>query len=217
MDAMIYTKISEELKDVNDDVLKQVSIYLMNSTDKNTEYNVESKKFKYGINIYDYVLVLSDGRRIYFSGKKDCFNFLVLRYDLDNEVVMSSVVSKNNGNINIYGTVKDINNGVYILTFRPKNMDNDSLKYGAINYYTVDELDWIYSLTNISDVYNDLDIVAKKNFVYPFADTSYFEVFSDYDFELDSFDGYVNNVLVRIDLLYNNVRNVKKNKLIKTR
>ena len=34
---------------------------------------------------------------------------------------------------------------------------------------------------------------------------------------MDSFYGYVSDVITRIDLLYDNVRNVKINKLVKTK
>ena len=123
--------------------------------------------------------------------------------------------------INIYSELKVSGYGMYVLTFRPKDICNENtLKYASINYYTEDEIEWVKEIVG-SDIEDNFDIVAKNNFIFPFSEGLIrdIDLLPRNDNSLDCYQGYVSDVLTRIDLLYDNMKyiRVKRKKLHKNR
>lgn len=216
----LFAMLAEKASDVNFETLKQISVYIAKTTGDKLNFDLKCRNYKIEDNIYNYVLSLDDGRKIFFSSVLTCLDFIVMRFDLENRLLMSTNVFLRDVNdlstINVYGSIKEFENGIYIVTFRPDNINDERLKYGSISYYSEDEVNWLYELVD-EDIVCDFDIVAKNNSVYPFAEKSYFDLYLEDDYEIDSLGGYVSNVVSRIDLLYDNIINVKNNKLVKVK
>jgi len=208
----MYAYLRNLAPNANIYTLKQISVYIAISTDDN--FNIDDNC---NLRMIDsskedecFVLSISDGRRIYFTNDLFSFGFTVLNYDINNKIFMSSNVSErifgDLSTLTVYSeiTMKDF--GKYVVTFRPNNMCDDKIKFGTINYYTEDEINWIYEVTGEDKIDYDFDIVSKKNGIYPFADKIYFDLpLEENDTELDCYDGCLKNYLSRVDLLYNNI------------
>lgn len=205
--------------DANIDTLKQISIYVAGSTDDNFDINndCECKIVDYKEDSKHYLLTINDGRKIVFSSNPLHFGFMIFNYDLNNYIVMSSYVSErvsgDLSTLSVYSEILASDFGKYVITFRPNDMSDETLKFGTINYYTNDEIDWIHEISEMENIQFNFDIVAKQNGIYPFAEKIYFDLPLELkDVELDCFDGCLKNYLNRVDLLYNNVKVYMDNK-----
>lgn len=215
----IFSMLINSIPNANIDTLKQISIYIENTTDDKFDinYDCQLSKCYFQDSVYFNVLSLFDGRKIYFFDSSSCFGFIVTSFDLDSRVIMNSIVSQSikgdMSTISVYSKVNVVDEGMYVLSFRPNNIDTNTLKFGTINYYTIDEINWISEVSEKNIDYN-LDIIAKENEIYPFAEKSYFDISIEDKTEIDSFCGCITSALSRADLLFNNVKNIKKNKLV---
>ena len=205
----IYLKFRDLFPNANIDVLRQISVYIARCNFSDEIY--ENIKFKYLYDSDNSLLVLNNGIEIEFNDFSGEFGFVVRRNDgnFSSNTIVSLNDSKDKSSVNIYSELRVKGYGMYVVTFRPKNLsDINSLKYGTINYYTDDEIEWVMEYAG-DDVDNNFDIVAKNNGIYPFADKSEFELVSQPDISLDSYQGYISNVLMRIDLLYDNMKCIR--------
>lgn len=205
----IYLKFRDLFPNANIDVLRQISVYIARCNFSDEIY--ENIKFKYLYDSDNSLLVLNNGIEIEFNDFSGEFGFVVRRNDGNFSIntIVSLNDSKDKSSVNIYSELRVKGYGMYVVTFRPKNLsDINSLKYGTINYYTDDEIEWVMEYAG-DDVDNNFDIVAKNNGIYPFADKSEFELVSQLDISLDSYQGYISNVLMRIDLLYDNMKCIR--------
>ena len=205
----IYLKFRDLFPNANIDVLRQISVYIARCNFYDEIY--ENIKFKYLYDSDNSLLVLNNGIEIEFNDFSGEFGFVVRRNDgnFSSNTIVSLNDSKDKSSVNIYSELRVKGYGMYVVTFRPKNLsDINSLKYGTINYYTDDEIEWVVEYAG-DDVDNNFDIVAKNNGIYPFADKSEFELVSQPDISLDSYQGYISNVLMRIDLLYDNMKCIR--------
>ena len=205
----IYLKFRDLFPNANIDVLRQISVYIARCNFSDEIY--ENIKFKYLYDSDNSLLVLNNGIEIEFNDFSGEFGFVVRRNDgnFSSNTIVSLNDSKDKSSVNIYSELRVKGYGMYVVTFRPKNLsDINSLKYGTINYYTDDEIEWVMEYAG-DDVDNNFDIVAKNNGIYPFADKSEFELVSQPDISLDSYQGYISNVLMRIDLLYDNMKFIR--------
>lgn len=208
-----FNWLLKHTKNVNLETLKQISVYLARSND---EFNIfRVGKINFNSNSSCYELLLSNGVKIVFSAG-DIFGFTVSR--IDDNILMSVVVSeREKGNLstaNIYGKIRIKDDGMYIVTFRPNDIYDKSLKYGTINYYTEDEINWFKEIVDENPEV-DFDIIARKNFIYPFAEKSFFESSSQTDIDLDCFNGCLTTTMNMVHLLYENVKTIKVNKLVR--
>lgn len=205
----IYLKFRDLFPKANIEVLRQISVYIARCNFSDEIY--ENIKFKYLYDSDNSLLVLNNGIEIEFNDFSGEFGFVVRRNDgnFSSNTIVSLNDSKDKSSVNIYSELRVKGYGMYVVTFRPKNLsDINSLKYGTINYYTDDEIEWVMEYAG-DDVDNNFDIVAKNNGIYPFADKSEFELVSQSDISLDSYQGYISNVLMRIDLLYDNMKCIR--------
>lgn len=184
--------------------MKQISIYVSKSTDCLNVGEDCTISFNGKNNCYE--LLLKDGRRIIFSRISNKFGFTVLKEDKDMSmsVVVSEQISGNLTTASVYGEIKIKDNGMYVIGFRPNQLNNNLEKYAYINYYTNDEIDWVYEIVG-DNISGDFDVVAKKNLIYPASEENSFVVLPDGDNSFDCFSGIISNVITRIDLLYDNV------------
>ena len=208
----MYGYLRKLAPNANIDTLKQISVYIAISTDDKFKIEdncclkfIDSSKDDEG-----FVLSISDGRKIFFRNESSYFGFTILNYDLNNKIFMLSNVSErvfgDLSTLTVYSEITTKNFGKYVVTFRPNNMCDNMLKFGTINYYTEDEVDWMYEVTGLDKIDCDFDIVAKENGIYPFSDKIFFDIpLEENDTELDCYDGCLKNYLNRVDLLYNNV------------
>lgn len=194
--------------------MKQISIYVAKSTD---DLNVQTDCIV-SINEEEdcYQLSFVDGRRILFSRTSNEFGFKVLNEmpDMNVSVVVSEKIPGDLTTTGVYGEIKIKDNGMYVIGFRPNQLNNELEKYVYINYYTDDEIDWVYEIVG-TDINGNFDIVAKKNMIYPAAEENSFVVLPQSDNSFDCFSGIISDVIARIDLLCDNVKVVRKNVLKK--
>lgn len=189
--------------------LIQISLYIVrnNLKIKNIENSELGKR----------IILLDNGMTIEYSVVGD-FGFTLINSNDDMKVktVVSLSELGNLAAVNVYSEL-DINKmGMYVVAFRPTSIfDSSSLKYGVINFYTNDEIDWVKEITK-EEIDNNFDLVAKKNGIFPFAEKSEFDLIEQDSNQLDLYQGYISEVLNRIDLLYNNVSmiNCKKKKKV---
>jgi len=201
---------------VNVEILKQISVYLARSND---EFNVHREaKISLNSNNNYYVLFLNDGRKFVFPRRLDNFEFFVTKRDSDVSMFLfvHELESGNLSSTNVYGEIKVKEEGMYVVAFRPNDLSDDSLKYGTINYYTKDEIDWVLEVIDDNIDY-DFDIVVKNNLIYPFAEKSYFDILPQRDLKLDIFDGYISGAMMRTELLFNNIKTLNNTKKLTKR
>ena len=208
----MYGYLRKLAPNANIDTLKQISVYIAISTDNNFKIEdncclkfIDSSKEDEG-----FVLSIFDGRKILFKNDLSNFGFTVLNYDINNKIFMSSnILERVYGDLStltVYSEIATKDFGKYVVTFRPNNMCDNMIKFGTINYYTDDEVNWVYEITGVDKIENDFDIIAKKNGIYPFADKMFFDItLEENDTELDCYDGCLKSYLSRVDLLYNNI------------
>lgn len=208
----VYKKLMEYAPNANINTLRQISIYIGRLS---LSENIE---FKYNEDRGFSSILLKNGNVIEFNDIFDEFNFSISKKD--NKFSMKTLVYLNNPNdlssINVYSELRIKGYGMYVVTFRPKNMNYiDSLKYGIINYYTEDEIDWIKEVAEES-IDNNIDLVAKNNGIFPFSEKIEFDLLMN-EMGLDCYQGIIYDVLSRIDLLYDNMKyiRIKRKKLCK--
>lgn len=203
----MYTLLRKYAPNANITTLRQISLYVGISTgdfDVNNDCSIFLNE-----NIKSYEIVLKDGRKIFFSDALNNFSFTVFKEDRNIFMSMNvyEVMPGDLSTVNVYGEIRTKNDGMFVVSFRPVDMTDDSLKYGTINYYSEEEINWIYEISGEKNIERDFDVVAKRNLIYPFAEKSYFDVdFKSDSSELDCYDGYLSAVLTRIDLLYENTK-----------
>lgn len=211
---------------VNIDTLKQISVYIAMTTEDNFDIknNCNLKMFDSSKEDESFVLSISDGRRICFKNDLFSFGFTVLNYDINNKIFMSSNVSErifgDLSTLTVYSEIIAKDFGKYVITFRPNNMCDETIKFGTINYYTEDEVNWVHDISGMDKIEKDFDIIAKNNNIYPFADKMFFDIrLESINTELDCYDGCLKNYLSRVDLLYNNLlvymKSIEKKKVKK--
>ena len=168
-------------------------------------------------------IILNNGIEIEFDDLSSNFGFSVLRKDGKSSMntIVSLFDSDDMSSINIYSELKVSGYGMYVVTFRPKDISNENtLKYASINYYTEDEIAWVREIASEEIDYN-FDLVAKNNFIFPFSEglIKDIDLLPRNDNSLDCYQGYVSEVLTRIDLLYDNMKyiRVKRKKLHKNK
>lgn len=203
----------------NIETLKQISIYMARSGFDGDVY--KDIIFKYNENTDTSVLCFNNGMQIEFNDYLGNFNFMIRKKE--NHFSMQTLVYLKDQNdlssVNIYSELKIKGFGMYVVSFRPKDLCNEnSLKFGTINYYTNDEIDWVKEIAR-NNIENDFDLVAIQNGIYPFSEKSDFEMSLQRDLVEDCYQGYVSNVLMRIDLLYDNMKylRIKRKKKEKNR
>ena len=208
----VYKKLMEYAPNANINTLRQISIYIGRLS---LSENIE---FKYNEDRGFSSILLKNGNVIEFNDIFDEFNFSISKKD--NKFSMKTLVYLNNPNdlssINVYSELRIKGYGMYVVTFRPKNMNYiDSLKYGIINYYTEDEIDWIKEVAEES-IDNNIDLVAKNNGIFPFSEKIEFDLLMN-EMGLDCYQGIIYDVLSRIDLLYDNMKyiRIRRKKLCK--
>lgn len=196
----------------NIDTLKQISVYIAITTDNNFDIdtNCNLKMLDNSKENESFLLSIFDGRKIFFSNNSSVFGFSILNYNIINHIFMMSEVSEkivgDLSTLTVYSQIDTKDFGKYVITFRPNNMCDETVKFGTINYYTAEEVNWVYEISGMDDIKKNFDIVAKNNGIYPFADKMFFDVPLEYvDTELDCYDGCLRNYLSRVDLLYNNL------------
>jgi hypothetical protein len=196
----------------NIDTLKQISVYIAVTTNDSFDIDrsCDLKSFDNSKEDECFLLSILDGRKIFFSNNSKAFGFSILNYNIKNHIFMSSeVYEKIVGDLStltVYSQIDMKDFGRYVVTFRPNNMCDETVKFGTINYYTTEEVNWVYEISDMDDIKRDFDIVAKNNGIYPFTDKMFFDIpLEDFDTELDCYDGCLRNYLSRVDLLYNNL------------
>jgi len=211
----VFSLLMGEAVGANITTMKQISIYVAKSTD------ILNVQIDCIVSINEekdcYQLLLSDGRRILFSRFSNEFGFKILNdmFDMNVSIVVSEQISGDLTTTSVYGEIKIKDNGMYVIGFRPNRLNNQLEKYVYINYYTDDEIDWVYEVVG-TDIDGNFDIVAKKNMIYPAAEENSFVVLpQNNDNSFDCFSGIISDVIARIDLLCDNVKVVRKNVLKK--
>ena len=202
------------IKDVNLEVLKQVSVYIARTNEEFNVYreckiNFDNDKF--------YELLLSNGSVIKIFKEHLNFGFYVFRSneDVSMQLIVSEKIKGKMHTANVYCEIRIKDNGMYVLSFRPNDMSDDSLKYGAIHYFTEEEIDWALDVIDEEFCYN-FDLLTKKHMIYPFAEKSFFDVIPQFDLEMDIFNGYLTTPMIISNLLYDNVSKIcDSNKLVK--
>ena len=205
----IYLKFRDLFPKANIEVLRQISIYIAKCNFSSEVY--DNIKFRYVYDSDNSLIVLNNGIEIEFNDFSGEFGFVVRRNDgnYSSNTIVTLRDSRDKSSVNIYSELKIKGYGMYVVTFRPKNLsDINSIKYGTINYYTDDQIECVIEYAG-DEIDNNFDIVAKNNNIYPFADKSEFELVSEFDMSLDAYQGYISNVLMRIDLLYDNMNCIR--------
>lgn len=197
--------------------MKQISIYVAKSTrglDVMQDCSVSISDEKNA-----YQLMLSDGRKILFSRNSNEFGFIMTKEhnNISSLVIVSERIPGDLSTISVYSETIIKDNGMSVLSFRPNNISDNSLKFAYINHYTDDEIDWVYEIDGNNINYN-FDMVAKNNLIYPSLEEKYFVVSSKSSTSFDCFNGMLEDVLLMIDLLNHNLSmafnmNVNKKKL----
>lgn len=213
----IYKRLREIAPLANINTLRQISIYMARSGFDGDVY--KDIFFKYNENKDTSTLYFNNGIEIEFNDYLGNFDFIVRKKEQNFSMKTLVCLSDNDdlSSVNIYSELKIKGNGMYVVSFRPRDLENDKIiKYGTINYYTNDEIDWVMEIAG-DEIENNFDLVAKENGIFPFADACYFDVLPQNDMSLDCYQGYISNMLMRIDLLYDNmkclrVKNEKKRK-----
>ena len=207
----LYNRFRKCFMNANIDVLKQICIYICRS-------NFDGDIYKDIIIKYDEInnsslIILNNGIEIKFDDLSDDFSFIISRKD--GKSSMRTIVSLVNQNdpcsINIYSEVRLSGYGMYVVSFRPKDIcDDNSMKYAIINYYTEDEIEWVKEIVG-EEINTDFDLVARNNFIFPFSEglIKDIDLLPRNDNSLDSYQGYISEVLTRIDLLYDNMKYIK--------
>lgn len=215
----IFNKLRKSVPNANINMINQISAYITRSGF--VEYVDYDMKIEYLDDRDISVIKLSNGMEIEFDDYSGEFGFVIKRKD--GKLSMNTIVSLNDINdpssLDIYSELKMNGYGMYVVTFRPKDLcDRKNLKYGTINYYTEDEIDWVNEIAS-DEIDNNFDLVAKRNCIFPFAEKCDFELIEQTDIVGDSYQGYVSNMLLRIDLLYDNMKfiRIKRKKHMKTR
>lgn len=215
----IFKKLRECAPMANIGMINQISAYITRSGI--VEYVAYDMKVEYCVDRDISIIRLNNGMKIEFNDYSGEFGFVIKRKD--GKLSMNTIVSLNDLNdpssINIYSELKFDGYGMYVVTFRPKDLcDTKTLKFGTINYYTEDEIEWVKEIAG-DEIGNNFDLVAKNNHIFPFAEKCDFELIEQTDIIGDGYQGYVSNMLLRIDLLYNNMKyiRVKRKKLNRNR
>ncbi len=215
----LYSRLRKCFVNANIDTLRQICIYICRSNFVGDIY--KDIVIKYNEDRSTSLIILNNGIEIEFDDLSSDFGFTISRRD--GKSVMNTMVSLSNQNdmssINIYSELKVKGYGMYVITFRPKDLTNENtFKYASINYYTEDEIEWVREIVG-SDIDYNFDLVAKNNFIFPFSEglIKDIDLLPRNDNSLDCYQGYVSDVLTRIDLLYDNMKyiRVKRKKLHK--
>ena len=215
----LYSRFRKCFINANINTLRQICIYICRSNFDGDIY--KDIIIKYNEDKNSSLIILSNGTQIEFDDMSGNFGFIILKKDGKN--TMKTIVSLSDLNdlssINIYSELKVKGYGMYVVAFRPKDICNvNTFKYASINYYTEDEIDWVREIANGEVDYN-FDLVARNNFIFPFSEglIKDIDLLPRNDNSLDCYQGYVSDVLTRIDLLYDNMKyiRVKRKKLQK--
>ena len=213
--SSIFNKLRKVYPMANISLLNQISAYITRSGF--VEFVDYDMKLSYCENRDVALIELSNGIKIEFDDYSGEFGFVIKRNG--GKLSMNTIVSLRNlddpSSVNIYSELKIKGYGMYVVTFRPTNLcDSNSLKYGTINYYNEDEIEWVKEIVN-DEIDDEFDIVAKNNCIFPFAEKCEFDLCEQTDIIADSYQGYISNMLLRIDLLFENMRfiRVKRKKL----
>ena len=217
----LYSRFRQCFRDANINTLRQICIYICRSNFDGDIY--KDIVIKYNEDRDTSLIILNNGIIIEFDDMSNNFGFIISRND--GKYIMNTMVnlfdSDDMSSINIYSELKVSGYGMYVVTFRPKNFsDENTFKYASINYYTEDEVEWVREIVG-SDVDYNFDLVARNNFIFPFSEglIKDIDLLPRNDNSLDCYQGYVSDVLTRIDLLYDNMKyiRVKRKKLHKNR
>ena len=207
----LYNRLRQCFVNANINVLRQICIYICRSNFDGDIYR--DIIIKYDDKNNTSLIILNNGIEIEFDDLSNEFYFTVSKKDGKSK--MKSIVNLVNQNnpcsINIYSELKISGYGMYVVAFRPKDICNDNtLKYASINYYTEDEIEWVREIVG-EDINSDFDLVAKSNFIFPFSEglIKDIDLLPRNDNSLDCYQGYISEVLTRIDLLYDNMKYVK--------
>ena len=217
----LYSRFRKCFVNADINTLRQISIYICWSGFNGDIY--KDIVIKYNEDRNTSSIILSNGTMIEFDDMSDNFGFTISRND--GKSSMKTIINLSDQNdmssVNIYGELKVKGYGMYVVTFRPKDLTNENtFKYASINYYTEDEIEWVREIVG-SDIDYNFDLVAKNNFIFPFSEDLIKDIYllPRSDNPMDCYQGYVSEVLTRIDLLYDNMKyiRVKRKKLHKNR
>lgn len=217
----LYSRFRKCFVNANINTLRQICIYICRG---GIDVNIYKDIFiKYNEDRNTSSIVLNNGIEIEFDDMSSKFGFIISKKEGKNS--MNTIVNLSNpedmSSINVYSELKVKGHGMYVVTFRPKDISNDnSFKYASINYYTEDEIEWVREIVG-NEIYYNFDIVAKDNFIFPFSEglIKDIDLLPRNDNPLDCYQGYISEVLTRIDLLFDNMKyiRVKRKKLHKNR
>jgi len=217
----LYNRFRQCFVSADINTLRQICIYICRSGFDGDIY--KDIVIKYNEDRNTSLIILDNGIEIEFDDLSNNFGFTISRKD--GKYLMNTIVNLSDqgdmSSINVYSELKIKGHGMYVVTFRPKNICNENtFKYAAINYYTEDEIEWVREIVGRDIDYN-FDLVAKNNFIFPFSEglIKDIDLLPRNDNSLDCYQGYVSEVLTMIDLLYDNMKyiRVKRKKLHKNR
>lgn len=215
----LYNRLRQCFVNANIDVLRQICIYICRSNFDGDIY--KDIVIKYDEKNNTSLIILNNGIEIEFDDLSNDLNFIISKkYGKSNMKTVVSLVNQNDPcSINIYSELRVSGYGMYVVAFRPKDICNEAtFKYASISYYTEDEIEWVKDIVG-EDIDTDFDLVAKSNFIFPFSEglIKDIDLLPRNDNSLDIYQGYISEVLARIDLLYDNMKyiRVKRKKLDK--
>ena len=182
----VFNWLRKQLSGVNVCTLRHISAYLAKTND---ELDIK-KDIRLFVSMDGMMcnILLNDGTEIRFENNSDkLLNFVVEKRDLD--VFMNFFVS------------------TYEL--------NDLSTSRVMGYVVYNEWSYIVDLDDFENKICSIKTYYKNKLVE--IGTSYFDAISDCEITLDSMDGldYLTTIMVKLNLLFNNVRSASKNDLVR--
>ena len=207
----LYSRFRKCFVNANVDLLRQICVYICRSNFDGDIYKDIVIKYDEGNNTS--LIILNNGIVIEFDDLSEDFNFTISKRDGKNmmKTVVNLINQKDPSTIYIYSELRIKGYGMYVVSFRPKDICNDNtLKYASIHYYTEDEIEWVREIVN-DVIDSDFDLVAKNHFIFHFSEglIKDIDLLPRNDNSLDCYQGYISEVLTRIDLLYDNMKYIK--------
>lgn len=209
----VYCWLRNEVPNVRIETLRQISFYIAQNYHDLDVINHLNIKYNDAGNLE---LTLNDDILIEFSDGSEHFGF-VIKHNIENIsmiTLVSSIDAKDLSTVYVMGYVSSVENGIYMITSRLGDSKDDKTAYGVIDYYC----DKAQFLT-YWDTYKNgesLDLITNKNSHFNLNNRSYFNISLYEQVDLDCFNGYVTEVLSRIDLLGNNLK-ILDNKLVRVK
>lgn len=182
----IFSWLRNRLPDADISTLRHISVYLAKTNDEfDVEKDLELLIFNNGMM---YRLCLKDGTEIRFSNNSNESIYLAIEKN-DEDIGMTLLFS--------FDEAKDI---------------SKTIVFGSIIYEG-----WNY-VVGLDDFERNICFIKVYKDGKLFEDgTSYFKVSIDSEISLDCIDGlgYLTDIIIRVELLYDNLRSIKNNRLVR--